>query len=332
MTPKTACLRRRDLLALAGAAAATAALPARAEAPAILRGAPATETVTGRAFGTEWRVTLPAGADAGRLGAPIADLLAGIDRRMSPWRADSEVSRFNAAPRGAVPVSPDTAAVARAALAVARASGGAFDPAVGPLVARWGFGPIRGAAGAWTGLSAGEDELVKDDAGLTFDPCGIAKGHALDRMADLVAAQGGDFLIDLGGELRAAGRHPEGRDWRIGIEDPRPGIEGLFARLAPGPRAVATSGRRAQGYDIGGVRIGHIIDPASRRPAAGRLGSVTVLAATGLAADGWATALFAAGPAGPDMARAHGLSALFLVETDAGLAPILTGDIADRLV
>lgn len=317
---------RRLFLASAAAALAAPRLS--------LAAGPAVAVLEGAAFGTGWQVVLPPDAGTQGLRAPVEALLAGIDRQMSPWRADSDITRFNRAGAGGCPVPQETADVAAAALAIAAESGGRFDPSVGPLVARWGFGPIEGDERPdWRGLSAGDGHLGKTRAGLTFDLCGIAKGHALDRMAALLRDRGhGDFLIDLGGELAAGGRHPEGRPWRVAVEDPRPGTAGLAALLQSEGMAVATSGARAQGYELDGRVWGHIIDPASGEPVAEGPASVTVLAPTALAADGWATALAAAGGQGPALAAERGIAALFLLRDGTGLRQVMTGDLARHLV
>ena len=132
---------RRDFLAVSG----TALLLAGLGMPALARGASPTRSIRGTAFETTWQATLPDAAPADELGVPIASLLAAIDRKMSPWRADSELSRFNQGPAGSVAVSAETGLVATVGLDIARASQGAFDPSVGPLVRRWGFGPITGS-------------------------------------------------------------------------------------------------------------------------------------------------------------------------------------------
>ena len=316
---------RRQMIALTGAALWSGA--ARAEAPALLAGANPVETIEGRAFASHWRITAPAGTGITHYRAGIERLLARVDREMSPWRDDSDLFRFNAATQECA-VSHDVALVARAALDLAQNSGGAFDPTVGPLVARWGFGRISGLeSGRWQGLAVGDDSLRKDQPGLTMDLCGIAKGRALDLMAEhLLTAGAADFLIDLGGELKSMGLHPAGRDWRVAVEDPRAARDGAAAVLAlPSGLAVATSGLRAQSYDLGAHRYGHIIDPQSARPAEGRVASVSVLSGTAMLADGWATALLAAGEAGPKIARANSIAALFLLTDKAGLSVITTG-------
>src|SRR5690606_29630121 len=124
--------------------------------------------------------------------------------------------------------------------------------------------------------------------GLTLDLCGIAKGHALDRMVATLLDEGHEhFLVDLGGELAARGWHPSGRAWQVGIEYPLPGRGNIAGVLRLDKLAVATSGDRANGYDIGRRRYSHIIDPGTREPVDSSLGSVSVLMATAREADGW---------------------------------------------
>ncbi|MDS1136644.1 FAD:protein FMN transferase [Nitratireductor indicus] len=318
---------RRTLLGMIGSLLAAPAI-ARSQTRAV-------EVMEGRAFATGWRLTLPAGGRGEVLRAPIEALLAEVDRQMSPWRADSVVSRFNAAGAGEYAVPAETAAVTAAALRIARDSGGRFDPTVGPLVGRWGFGPIEGdGVPDWHGLAAGETDIGKSRPGLTLDLCGIAKGRALDGMAEIVRGAGhDDFLIDLGGELAAGGRHPSGRDWQVAVEDPRgDGLEPA-GMLRLGGMAVATSGGRAQSYSLNGRSYSHIIDPATGEPVAGALASVSVIGQAAMWADGWATALAAAGPVeGLPLARRAGISALFLIREDAGLRHEATGTFDRHLI
>jgi len=233
-----------------------------------------------------------------------------------------------------VPVSAEMTGVAQAAQALARDSDGAFDPTVGPLVARWGFGPIeRGAAPDWRGVTVDAGRISKTQTDLTLDLCGIAKGRALDRAMELARDQGlRNLLLDLGGELRALGRHPQGRDWNVAVEHPMPGHSAPAILHLPESMAVATSGLGAQSYGLNGRLWGHIMDPATARPVEGQLRSVTVLAADAMTADGWATALFAAGDdAGPALARAQDIAALFLFDAGTTLRRVETGGIGEVL-
>jgi thiamine biosynthesis lipoprotein len=317
---------RRDFL-LMGAAAMAAPRLARADTVPV-------RSFGGRAFGTQWAVTLPDGTPDEALHESIDAFLLRTDRMMSPWRADSELSRFNAAPAGGLRVSPQTLQVTGAALDLARASGGAFDPTVGPLVARWGFGPIAGGDEPdWRMLATANGVLEKTRADATLDLCGLAKGWALDGMGALLRRAGHHaFLLDLGGELIASGRHPEGRRWRVGIEDPRPRWDGLTASLALDNAAVATSGRKANGYTLGARRYSHIIDPASRAPVVGRLEQVSVIARDAMTADGWATALMAAGVDGPALAERNDIAALFLSSDSGRIYRRMTGTFARHMI
>ncbi|PWR04569.1 FAD:protein FMN transferase [Meridianimarinicoccus roseus] len=323
---RDAISRRRALGLLSGALAC----------PAAARSSVAPDPA-GAAFGTQWRVAGPPGAAAAAdLGPALVALFAGIDAELSPYRPDSALSRFNASPAGGQ-AGAELLRVARAALRIARLSGGAFDPTVGPLVARWGFGPISGRASAggpspaegWRGLGINAGRLSKTHPDLTFDPCGIAKGRALDRATALAAGLGLDrLLIDLGGELSALGRHPSGRDWRVAVEHPLPGSPAAAVLHLPAGMAVATSGLGVQSYTLGGRVWSHVMDPAAAAPVQGRLRAVTVLAADAMTADGWATALLAAGDdAGPELARARDIAALFLYDDGARMQRVETGGI-----
>lgn len=303
-------------------------LGATLAAPSLVRAA-TSEHLSGAAFGTRWHITGPEGKALGRLRPALDALFAEIDQDMSPWRPDSALSRFNTSQTG-MPASSEMTRVARSALHLARESEGAFDPTVGPLVARWGFGPIeQGAAPDWRKLSVGQGRLAKSRADLTLDLCGIAKGRALDRAWELARDHGlANLLLDLGGELRALGPHPEGRDWHVAVEPPAPGHPVPAILHLPEGMAVATSGLGAQSYVLNGRAWGHIMNPANAQPVDGKLRSVTVLADDAMTADGWATALFAAGDAsGPALARKHDIAALFVFVDAQALRQLRTGGI-----
>lgn len=321
---------RRRFLALGGAALLLA------KAPALARGAAPVKALSGAAFGTGWRVVLRDDADTSGLKDRLDGTLDAIDRAFSPWRADSVIGRFNRGDAGEAAVSDAVVGVTRAALAIAEASGGRFDPTVGPMVARWGFGPIdRGEMrpDGWREIRAENGHVARASPGLTLDFCGIAKGYALDRMtADLLDVGHEDFLVDLGGELAARGRHPSGRAWHAGIETPLPDADGVEGVLRLDGMAVATSGDRRNGYDLAGRRYSHIIDPSTREPVAGALASVSVLMPAALHADGWATALMAAGAAGPALARERDIAALFLFRAGGTLRRVTTGAFERHLV
>lgn len=315
-------IRRRTFL---GGAAALIAAPA---------GAGALVRVGGAGFGSAWRVTAGAGAEPAAISAAVAQVVAAVDAAMSPWRADSELARFNRAPAGALRASPELCRVAQAAVSVAAESGGAFDPTVGPLVRRFGWGPIEGAGSALGAIEVTPNRLVKRGARATLDLCGIAKGHALDRAVEALSALGlRDALVEMGGEVRAIGRHPSGRAWQVAVE--APGGEGLRVQrlVRPGPRALATSGLAPNGYAGRGIAVSHIIDPRTRQPVDGRLEQVTVAAEDAAAADAWATALLVLGPeAGPRLAQDLSLAALFLLRDKLASREVMTADFETMVV
>ncbi|SCY97486.1 FAD:protein FMN transferase [Microvirga guangxiensis] len=321
-------LTRREALATGLAAVAGVA------APALARAAAPTTQIGGPAYGTWWSLTLPAKGDALALRPVIEQVLARIDRLMSPWRPDSTITLFNAArSTDWQRVGSETATVARATLALREASAGAFDPAVGPLVSRWGFGPISGEKpSSDTGFAVGDDALCKHHPGLTLDLCGIAKGYALDQMGRVLRDRGEeDFVIDLGGEIAAMGWHPDGRSWHVAIEDPREGRSGAVEMLRLSGNAIATSGDRTNGFTVGTRRYSHIIDPVTAEPVEGSTASVSVLADDAMTADGWATALMAAGADGPARARNQGLDALFFIRDGESLRRVPVGRFDDHL-
>lgn len=268
----------------------------------------------GLAFGSSWRVTLDDTTSFARLRPLIETVIAEVDDQMSPFRATSALSAFNATEvLGWQPMPRPLTYVATEALRMAALTNGAFDPTVGPIVSRFGFGPITGKLGPVTGIAASATALRKAAPDLTLDLCGIAKGYALDRIIAALRSDGvANALVEVGGEVRTLGTHPDGRDWSVAVADPNASGFAAHRIVAPGTMALATSGHAANGV-TGQITTSHIIDPRHGRPASDRLASVSVLAQTAMRADALATALCALGPeAGVKLARNLGVAALFV--------------------
>ncbi|HEY0963994.1 MAG TPA: FAD:protein FMN transferase [Pseudomonadales bacterium] len=291
-------------------------------------------------MGTTWQVNLVAPDDDAIRDTRVAivDLLAQLDRAVfSTWTPDSELSKLNAsAPGVAHSVSRSMLAVLALAQDIHARSRGAFDISIGPLVNLWGFGPraVDGIPGeqaiadaqARTGLGA---LLVDRVAGtvtyektLTLDLSGIAKGYAVDAVADLLLAQGfTDFLVEIGGELRLQGHAADGSNWVVAIERPQGGMPEAFARIDSGGEAIALagSGDYRNFREVDGKRYSHEIDPRTGMPVTHALASVTVISDTAAEADAWATALMVLGPEeGRDVADSEGLAAYFIMRAPAG--------------
>lgn len=319
---------RRSVLASGLAVAATLPLPALARSPSPV------ERIGGVAFGAGWTVALPQEPGAQGLSEEIGALLGRIDALMSPWRGDTAIGAFNArATTEWVPADREFVEVVRVALQVSEASAGAFDPSVGPLVGRWGFGPIKSDLPPGpASFEVADDAIRKSHPVLTLDLCGIAKGYALDCIMRLLLQRGHmNFVVDIGGEVAAWGDHPAGRKWRIAVEDPRPDHAGVAEVASLRGLAIATSGNRANGYTLGKRRYSHIIDPVSAAPVISASASVSVIGESAMAADAWATALMAAGDGGPALAERNGLDALFLVPDGALLKRIAVGRFDDHV-
>ncbi|MGE4490479.1 MAG: FAD:protein FMN transferase [Kiritimatiellales bacterium] len=241
----------------------------------------------------------------GSLRAQIDTALADVNRRMSTWQNDTEISQFNRFQSlEKFPISPDFAEVVQSALAYAERTDGAFDPTVKPLVDHWGFGPgkdqdnvasILPAVG-WQKVHLSDGALAKENKKLQLDLSAIAKGFGVDQVADVLRANGRkNFIVEIGGEIVADGSNRSGKSWRVGIESPEPGKafgQTIFQTLEISGRAMATSGDyRNFRVREDGTRFSHIIDPRTGRPAESDVAAVTVLADRCMDADAIATSL-----------------------------------------
>jgi len=290
---------------------ALAALPAAGCGPRLEHG------ISGRTMGTTYHVkvvTGPFGSVAG-LQQKIDRRLEQLNLSLSPYIPESEISRFNRFPRVGeeFPVSADFLRVMETSERVFELSEGAWDGTVNRLVDLWGFGragpthrvppPERIAALlAEVGFQRIEirhrGALVKRQASVTLDLSSIAKGYGVDQVAELIRAEGHlDFLVEIGGEVYAAGARRDGRPWRVGIERPRAEAEpdGLHKVVSLRDRALATSGDYANYFVENGVRYSHILDPRTGYPVTNHVVSVSILAPTCTLADGLATAVMVMG-------------------------------------
>ncbi|MGY1735035.1 FAD:protein FMN transferase [Geodermatophilus sp. SYSU D00684] len=236
-----------------------------------------------------------------------------LEARWSRFRPDSEVSALNAAAGRPVPVSADTAVLVGRSLDGWRRTGGLFDPTVHAALLGLGYdrdlalvqavpaatiaspGPAPGCAGIDVDPVA---SVVRLPPGVAVDPGGIGKGLAADLVtAELRAAGAAGCLVNVGGDLRAAGEAPTPAGWVVTVPDPlRPGGELLRAALPEG--AVATSSRLERRWRAGGTQAHHLVDPSTGTPADGGVVAATVVAEQAWEAEVLATAVTVGGPAG----------------------------------
>ena len=317
---------------------AAPALPTLTAPQRLRRADPDTlHSLNGTSMGTHWRVRVgnPQFLPLQTLRSAIEDVLASVVRHMSHWQADSTLAQFNRAPADTWHALPaDLSTVLHAGLHWAQASGGAFDPTVGALVAAWGFGPHAPAHPAdwrpasphaiaqaqacsgWQGLHYHPERGWRQHGGLQLDLSGIAKGYAVDAVLLRLHALGlRNALVEIGGELRGSGQRPDGQPWRVAIA-PVPAAVGPTPDAPPQAIAlrdcaIATSGSLYHRHQWQGRSYSHTLDPRTGAPIAHALASVTVLHAECLHADALATLLTVLGPeAGWEFAEQHGIAAL----------------------
>ena len=273
--------------------------------------------------------------------------IARLERVMSTWDPESELSRVNsAAGTERRTISRDLAGVTLAALDACRESAGAFDPTVGPLLHLWRFDtdqPKRpspaDAAEARTHVGCEKISLTIDPPGIrlpggaSLDLGGIGKGYAVDRALDVLRARGIQRAkMDFGSSSLAFEGTVEG-GWRVVLADPRARDKPLIAfRVEKG--SISRSGQRERAFVQDGRRSGHIFDPRSGEPIESPLLMVTVIAADGTRADALSTALFVMGADKgiPFVTGIPGVSAIFVEGGHVGRVVVRTAGRIDDLV
>ncbi|MDF2524418.1 MAG: thiamine biosynthesis protein ApbE [Clostridiales bacterium] len=256
--------------------------------------------ITHRAFGKHAEESLKAvGEEALR-----------IEKMLSCFIPESEISRINrSAGVKCESLSHDTYEVLSRAIEFSR-SQGLFDVTIGPLVSLWNNGKDT--------FNPPEESRIKqiiplvDYTDLLLDPCkktarlqrigqsidlgGIGKGFAGDKFLEIFKEHGvSSAFTNIGGNVVALGRKPDGSQWRVGIQHPRQGDD-LIGFVSVTDKAVVTSGDYQRYFiDSNGKRHHHILDPSTGYPAESGLVSVTIVADSSTAADALSTILFIVG-------------------------------------
>jgi thiamine biosynthesis lipoprotein len=261
-------------------------------------------------------------------------VLATVNQQMSTYIPDSELSRFNKLPAGAeMEVSAALAQVVSEALSISDRSGGAFDVTGGPRVNLWGFGPNGRIEKAPTEQEIADlqerigyqkVEVLNNPIRLRklgqqyVDLSAIAKGYGVDQLAAVMEQNGiNNYLVEIGGELRAKGVKPDQSHWRIAIESPATIERSVGKIINVKDTGIATSGDYRNYFEQDGIRFSHTIDPSTGKPITHKLASVTVLRPTCAEADALATTLMVLGEdKGYQFAKEQGIAAYFLVKAD----------------
>ena len=268
------------------------------------------------AMAVEFQVLLNASQQSAAAESAVAalDLVERLEAQLTVYRESSEVSRINQrAFEEAVVVEPRLFALFQLALQISRETGGAYDMTSGPLSKVWGFyrrqGRMPGESEIADALSrVGYHNVLLDEAartirfgvaGMELNLGGIGKGHALDRMSEVLRRDGVEHFLLHGGHSSVlacgsrAGSTAEQPGWTVGLAHPlRPGERLAEFRLHH--QALGTSGSGTQYFYHQGERYGHIIDPRTGRPAGAVLSS-TVIASSAAEADALSTAFYVGG-------------------------------------
>jgi len=291
--------------------------------------------ITGSAMGSTYEIniiSLPAPLSRPRLEQQITQILDDINRSMSTYLPESELSRINrSSANDWIPLSTPLYEVLAEAQRISTLTQGKFDITVGPLVNLWGFGPdpdrqtipdtkaiaeARRRVGYQNlELRASPPAIRKNSSLVYIDLSGIVPGYAADRIADLLDGNRIDrYLVNISGEMRARGTNTHDEAWQIGIEKPlidRQDVQTVIPLLNTG---LTTAGDYRNFFVHDGKRYSHTIDPATGWPIAHSLASVTVVHDSAMTADALDTALMVMDPdMAYEFAERENIAALFII-------------------
>jgi thiamine biosynthesis lipoprotein len=290
--------------------------------------------ITGPTMGTSYNITIvssPDNIDKYDLQIDIDRLLIDINRQMSTYIPDSEISSFN---RSSVntwkSISPDFFTVLELSQSISLLTDGRFDITIGPLVDLWGFGADNYESQkvpdadllASTLANVGWNNLVLDSQNkaikklrpISINLSAIAKGYGVDKVAELLTSKKIDnYLVEIGGEVRTRGLNKESNPWRLGIEEPSLVQKSVQRVVALSNQAIATSGDYRNYFEENGTRFSHTLDPTSGMPVKHNIASVSVIAEDAATADALATALNVLGEkAALQLTEAENIAAYFI--------------------
>lgn len=267
--------------------------------------------LSGSTMGTTYNVTavVEAGTPASvreDLGVKVGAELNLINQQMSTYIDDSDLMLLNAQPlQEWVSVSAPLLELLVLSKEIGDLTEGAFDVTVGPLVEIWGFGATvtqddvpdadtLARLKELTGYQKLELNVLEQkafkSASIRLDLSAIAKGYAVDRVAQVLENEGvRSYLVEIGGEIRVSGNNSRGKLWRIGIEVPSLMHGQTQKAIEVTNRGIATSGDYRNFFEVNGVRYSHTLDPRTGWPVKHQLASVTVIAKSAAKADALAT-------------------------------------------
>jgi thiamine biosynthesis lipoprotein len=260
--------------------------------------------------GTSYHITYES-RKGEQLQAQVDSLLAEFDTSLSIYNPKSIITRFNRNEEGVVADERFTEVFNKSA-EVNQRTGGAFDITVGPIVNAFGFGSgdtlnvdsaMIDSLRHYVGMEKVRLEngkLIKSDPHVILDVNALAQGYSVDVVCDFLEHKGiRNYLVEIGGEVRAKGINEARVRWRVGIDKPEEGnnIPGadLEAIISLKNRSLATSGNYRKYYVKNGIKYVHTIDPHTGYPVISNLLSATIVAKDCMTADAYATACMVIG-------------------------------------
>ena len=295
--------------------------------------------VNGKTMGTTYTVKIVSDElDPESLKKDIDTSLIALNQVFSTYIPDSELSILNRA-TGPVEISEALGRVLAVSRDIHTLSDGAFDVTVGTLVNLWGFGPdgprsgVPGEAEITAAMSrVGFSRVFVDGRqltkppGLMIDFSAVAKGYAVDVVADLLEQQGaGRYMVEIGGEVKTRGLNARNQPWIIGIEAPDMEIRRLYRTIPVIDQGMATSGDYRNFFKHEGQVYSHTLDPSTGWPVAHNLASVTVLHERAACADGLATAFNVLGPERTlAIAEANNFKVFAIIRSNTGVFESVT--------
>ncbi len=302
--------------------------------------------LSGITMGTTYTVKIHAPktkTDQATISIEINRLLDEINFQMSTYMETSTLSLFNqSSTQEWVEIPFNLYTVIEEALRINKLSHRAFDITIGPVVNLWGFGPIARSStipdestikealdkvgSEYIHLRKQPHAIKKDKPNLYIDLSAIAKGYAVDVIADYLDELSiNNYMVEIGGEIKTKGINPENKIWHIGIEKPLDDQRSVQTVITLNNTSMATSGDYRNYFVENGIRYSHTINPSTGKPITHKLASVTVLHPSAITADAMATALLVLGPErGFDLALNENLAALFIVRENDDFIEIMT--------
>lgn len=307
--------------------------------------------VEGQTMGTTYRVVYYDEPRRRDFKDDIDSLLSEVNKSISTYDPDAEISRFNRSEEGVSLRLPFLYDILITARRIHNQSGGAFDPTVMPLVNAWGFGPAKSLEPTPADIDSirqfigfehirfNRKSVSKTDGRAQLDMGGIGQGYGADIICKFLVSKGiEDMLIELGGEGVALGKNlQKNQPWRIGILDPNSTPDDQFfkAYITLKDKAFTTSGNYFNYRIVDGRKFGHTIDPETGYPVQRSLLSASVFARHCTVADAWATAFMVMGveKAIDRAKRLRGIDVLFIYSTEeGGLATYVSPGLEENII